>query len=299
MYCKNCGNKINDNDKFCTNCGTAQEMQKKYTNLDNPKYKKKKWLLIIFIISIITFLMYGVIILVDLTGTIFSHMGRYSGELHEYKDFINYVENIKCDINNKEKSCNLINKYEIVSDESSFDDNNKEIRTITFKIKNTNLIFSVKSAYHCTSSLDGSCFKYSYQLSDDFKYSAFEYYIEEYNKKVGYNNNYCYKITDDCVSGWFKIKSYADLKYVIDYMNGFLNYINNLDFKFIDKHKYFNISFEKTYENGANYSLGIYFDIVDNKYTYKFRDEYMPVDRNVETYIKNYMNVNEISLEGI
>jgi len=48
MYCKNCGNKLNDNDKFCQKCGTNQETQSVQTN--NVKSSNNKTIIIIGII---------------------------------------------------------------------------------------------------------------------------------------------------------------------------------------------------------------------------------------------------------
>ena len=294
MYCKNCGKQLKANNNFCEKCGTKHEKHNTQSKMKSTKRKNKKWLLIILIISILAFLIYGVIILVGLINKTFS---RYNGELHEYEDFINYVESLDCDINDKEYSCNLKNKYEKVSDVTDFDKENQETRTITFKIKETDLIFSVNSSLHCTSGIDDGCFKYTYELSDNFKYAAFDYYITEYNEMINYDNRYCYQLKDNCINAAFNIKSYSDLEYVINYMNGFINYVNTLDFKFIDEYENFNINFEKTSKSGSYYSLYIDFDIVDNEYTYKFKNEYMPADGNIETYIKNYMNENKIVLE--
>ena len=159
------------------------------------------------------------------------------------------------------------------------------------------MTFSVKSLLECTSGIDDSCFKYTYKLSDDFTYRAFDYYISEYNKMIGYNDKYCHSVENSCMSGAFNIKSYDDLEYVINYMNGFLNYANTIDFKFMDRFSDFNINFEEISKSGSYHSFYIKFDIVDNKYTYKFEDKYMPADGKIETYIKNYMDANKIILK--
>jgi len=295
MYCKNCGKELKINDSFCEKCGTKHENQNTQSQMNSTKRKNKKWL-IILIISIITFLICVGILLVGLIEKTFS---RYNGELHEYGDFINYVDNLECDFNDKKYSCNLKNKYEKVSDVIDFDEENQETRTITFKIKGTDLIFSVKSYLQCTSGIDDGCFKYTYQLSDNFQNAAFDYYITEYNKIIGYDNKYCDRLENSCINGTFNIKSYVDLEYVINYMNGFIDYANNIDFKFISEYESFNINFEKISESGSYYRLYLFFDIVNDKYTYKFKDEYMPADGNIETYIENYMNENKIVLEEV
>lgn len=239
----------------------------------------------------------AIIILLIIT---FGMTGCKKGNIHEYEDFINYVDNMECNINDKNYSCNLKNKYQVVSNKNGYDELNEKTRTITFKLNNTDFEFDVISSYGCSGHLDGSCFEYTYELSDSFKGSAFDYYINEYNKTIGYNNELCYKSSSDsCYVGWFKINNNNELMYVINYMEGLLNYLNNLDFKFVDAYENIAIYYDKKYVNGAHYNLSIYFDIVNDKYTYEFRNEYKPSDNSLETYIRNYMKDKEIVLEGV
>ena len=59
MYCKSCGNKLSDNDKFCAICGTKNELQENIVQIDNvkePKYNKflsNKVMLFMFLINYI------------------------------------------------------------------------------------------------------------------------------------------------------------------------------------------------------------------------------------------------------
>lgn len=41
MYCKNCGNKLDSNSRFCTSCGAKQEIQNLQPNNINSKKKDK------------------------------------------------------------------------------------------------------------------------------------------------------------------------------------------------------------------------------------------------------------------
>lgn len=286
MECKNCKKDIKNSDRFCPNCGTITENKQIYQK--TPK-------LSIIMKVIVGLFSIGIISIIIMIINFFRP--SYKGKIHEYEDFINHVESIDCNINNKENSCNINDKYEVVSDKYSLDEKRKKVRTITFKIKDTNFTFNVESYYQCTNNFDGACFEYEYKLKDNFHYSAYEYYINEYNKMIGLDNKYCYKIKDNaCEFNTFYIKNTSDLKYVVNYMNGFLDYVNSLDFKFIPSYKTFGINFEKKHMNDVNYNLLIFFDIANDKYTYKFRDEYFPIDMQLETYINNYMKVNEITL---
>lgn len=48
MYCKNYGNKLNDNDKFCQKCGIKQETQSVQTN--NVKSSNNKTIIEVFLL---------------------------------------------------------------------------------------------------------------------------------------------------------------------------------------------------------------------------------------------------------
>ena len=235
------------------------------------------------------------------------------GKLHEYDDFINYVNNLQCGMNDKKLDCGLEGKYEVISnkieimteeDDIRYNDRiaDSKKRILTFEIKNTNLTFDVVSRYVCTGEIDGSCIDFTYQLLDNFHNKAFEYYLNEYNKKVSFDSKLQYYSSGirKYLVGWFDIKKQSELTYIINYMNGFLDYANSLNFKFIDDFENFDIQFTENkygYENSLNYSLAIYFDIDENgKYTYAFKDEYYPNDKKLETYIYNYMNANGIIL---
>ena len=224
------------------------------------------------------------------------------GKLHEYDDFINYVNNLQCGTNDKKLNCGLEGKYEVISDKTeniteedigySHGVVGSKKRILTFEIKNTNLTFDVVSRYVCTGDIDGNCYDYTYQLSDNFRYNAFEYYLNEYNKQVDFDNELTYSPEmGEYDSRRFNIKNQSELTYIINYMNGFLDYVNSLNFKFIDDYEEFNIKFTE-YDD-----LAIYFDIDENgQYTYKFRDDYYPSDEKLETYIYNYMNAKKIVL---
>lgn len=287
MECKNCKKYIKNSDRFCPNCGTITE---------NKQIYKKTPKLSIIMKVIVGLFSIGIISIIIMIINFFRP--SYKGKIHEYEDFINHVESIDCNINNKENSCNINDKYEVISDKYSLDKKFKKRRTITFKIKNTNFTFDVESYYQCTNNFDGACFEYEYKLKDNFKISAFKHYLKEYNNTVGFDNKYCYKIEDnECEYNLLYINSISDYRYVVNYIDGFLEYINNLDFKFIiENYPYFGMKFNKKETDLAYPSIYLNFDILDDKYIYEFDDEYFPIDMQLETYINNYMKVNEITL---
>lgn len=228
--------------------------------------------------------------------------GCSKGKIHEYDDFINYIDNMQLTLNDKSYSADLKNKYEVADDIQNVDGDGNKIRTITFKIKDSDLSFKVFSSLQCKSFIiDGSCAfgYYKYQLIDNYSYSVFTHYIYEYNNLINYNYDMC--------AGWnnlkelcydhFLINSSDDLKYVINYLNDLLDYINKQDLRYITQNEKITILFAKTNEIGRRYSININFKIDNNRnYYFNFNDEYAPNDDELITYIENYMKANNIFL---
>lgn len=71
MYCENCGTKLNDGDRYCTNCGhsTESEMRRKLVEIqyENEKSKSVGWT------------WFGMIMLTSGLGTLFGPVGTVVG----------------------------------------------------------------------------------------------------------------------------------------------------------------------------------------------------------------------------
>ena len=220
------------------------------------------------------------------------------GELHEYDDFIGYVDNMQCGAKNRYVSCNLGGKYELVGTYDGRDENGEQTRTYSFKLKNDDILFDIISQYMCTGDIDGSCFDYTYSLNGfDYYEKAEKYHINKFNERFDYYNkmrNYPYNFYDDFLER-FNVIIVDELNFVIDYFNGYLDYINELDYKFFD-YKYilpFSIYFPV-----YGYGCSLYVDLDENnKYVFKFEDEYYPSDKKLETYIHNIMEEKGILLK--
>lgn len=78
MNCKNCGNKLDNNSKFCSNCGFENNIQVKSKNTKKPQKKKKKWLWLILVVPILCFFVYGAIALIDMIGAFSNYIGNSS-----------------------------------------------------------------------------------------------------------------------------------------------------------------------------------------------------------------------------
>lgn len=92
MFCKNCGNKLSENEKFCSYCGLKNNMQ--LNGQHNTKAKKKnKWLLLILIVPVICFFVYGAIALIDVTGKMIENFNDYMGvgEKYNINEFVDYM----------------------------------------------------------------------------------------------------------------------------------------------------------------------------------------------------------------
>ena len=154
------------------------------------------------------------------------------GELHEYDDFIGYVDNMQCGAKNRYVSCNLGGKYELVGTYDGRDENGEQMRTYSFKLKNDDILFDIISQYMCTGDIDGSCFDYTYSLNGfDYYEKAEKYHINKFNERFDYYNkmhNYPYNFYDDFLER-FNVIIVDELNFVIDYFNGYLDYINELD----------------------------------------------------------------------
>ena len=210
----------------------------------------------------------------------------------KYEDYIEFIDNMStCD-----GPCNLKGKYDIISDDIETIVL-KDSRVLTAKIKGTDLTFKVYPVKKCSSTLDGSfCFGKKYVLFSNYNVKAENYFFEEYNKKVG--NNYCYTISDSCLYSVLEpIKTKQDLKDRIDYVNGFVDYLNSLDYKVLERSDMIDLQFEQKYQNGSNKTLYIHLTVENDKYVYYYLDdEYEPVDGKLETYIQNFMDANDIVL---
>lgn len=242
-------------------------------------------------------IMFSVALIFCITGC-----GKH-GELHEYDDVIIYVNDMQCGLYDKDVSCNLAGKFELVDTYDETDYKGDPTRTYTLKLKDDDFSFDIISYYGCTDGLniDGSCYDYTCYLNgNDYYDKAEKYHINRFNEEFDFNNkikNYSFDFYDTSNSsvGRFKVRTVDDLNFVVDYFNSYLDYVNGLDYKFFD----FNYSLPfAIYFANYGYVYGK-FDVEigeNNKYIFKFDDKYYPNDKKIETYIYNLMNSEGILL---
>lgn len=76
MYCKNCGNKLDSNSRFCTSCGAKQEIQNLQPNNINSKKKDK----LIKILGICAWVLFGLSIVTLFLGIILCFPDPQTGD---------------------------------------------------------------------------------------------------------------------------------------------------------------------------------------------------------------------------
>ena len=243
-------------------------------------------------------ILFCVFLILSMTGC-----GKH-GELHEYDDFVSYVNNMSCSVNDKFVPCNLRDKFEVVHIYDDVDYKGDPMRTYTFKLKDDDFSFDVISSYSCTNglSIDGSCYDYTCYLNGfDYYEKAEKYHINKFNEEFDFNNKiqgYPHYLYDESkeFSRTFNVITVEDVNFVIDYFNSYLDYANALDYKFFDFNYSLPFSINFAYY-GHEYG-GFYVGLDENnKYIFKFRDEYYPDDGKLETYIHNIMDKNGITFK--
>lgn len=139
MKCKKCNHDINKNAFYCPYCGN------KIKNQDN-----------IAIIVITSIILGGiglvVFFFIALIGIRYSNSRKAISERNKYEEYIEYVENLSCNINQKNYPCDLKGKYTVIKDDSK-----GKTGIITFKINNTDITFNVISSVKCISELSYPC----------------------------------------------------------------------------------------------------------------------------------------------
>ena len=225
------------------------------------------------------------------------------GEIHEYDEVVVFVNNMECGSHDKHVSCNLNGKFELVDTNDETDYKGDPVRTYTLKHKEDGFSFDIISHYACTDgmSIDGSCNDYTCYLNgNDYYDKAGKYHIERFNEEFDLNNklkNYSYDFYDTSIDSQksFKVRTVDELSFVIDYFNSYLDYVNGLDYKFFGFNS--SLPFAIDFANYGYVYGGFAVEMGENnKYIFKFNDEYYPDDKKLETYIYNYMNKNGIYL---
>ncbi|MBR3116924.1 MAG: hypothetical protein IKF36_03510 [Bacilli bacterium] len=224
-------------------------------NIENNYNKKNKMNRVIMIIGIILSTIVLLITVFIIGNTFF--FKTHFGSMHSKEEFIDFIDNSTITVNNKELPTNLKGKYTIVDEKVNKDYEGNDVKEITININNTDLNINVYSGSVCIKriSLEGkNCRSYKYKLYfGHFNDEVMNYYIDNYNRISNY------KLNKD---NFYHINSKNDLDQVINGIDGFFQYLNKLDYRFIDESKGFVLYF--TSDNNINGRISISYDIDNN-----------------------------------
>lgn len=221
-------------------------------------------------------------------------------EVHSKEEMLSIIDNLDCSRNNGGYSdyqvvkaqttdddllsCRLKNQYTILNEELSEDESGNKVRTINLRLKNYDVEFSVISSLECTSSFSASCISSSYVITTDYQEKAEEYFKTKY-RETNYNK-YC----NDSV--WFCIiPDKNGIEAVTDYIVNYVQYLNNLEIRVLNKHVGLATSLMIHFQSEKVKYNGISFRILltDGKYVLYTKDfEEIGSKENLYQYILNY-----------
>lgn len=289
MVCGNCGYKNQEGDIFCTSCGRKLELTTKKNNV-----LPKTILLLIVIIG-------GLIFTLFCAHKLVHNFMTVNQKVHSYKNMISVLDNLDCSKNNnnrdeytvhggyttkdKNLSCNLKNKYEVLKKETIKDDNNNDVRKIYLKLKDYDVEFIMISSKECTATFVGPCITSKYVITTDYQEKASQYFYNEYNKNS--HNNVCNNIEEnnDC-----SLQTEKDIDDVVEYVFDYAKFLNNLDIRTKSS-----LSLSIYYPNSNNVYRRyerVYLILDEGKYVVKIHDDgsYKKVnEEELRQYLLNYI----------
>lgn len=310
MYCRYCGSKNESSNNFCTSCGKNMVVPLENVPIYNMPKKKDPFLkvAIIIVVSFISVVVILGICFLLCIKTIFKDFFIIkSREIHSDNELLSIVDGLDCDRNNndnngdmvsgryttddKNRSCNIKDKYEVLSRESTQDENGNDIRTIYLKLKDYDFEFSIKSSKECISFLDTSCLKSEYVATTDYQEKASEYF---YNRYIEQNNNSVCNGTDRFCS----INKEEDIDMAVKYIFDYIQYINDFDFRFLTNGYSLTVDYPgKQYPTGRNLYTQMTVKLQNGKYVIEIREngeDKIVTEIELKEYLLNYAHKNEI-----
>jgi|GEM_PF-5844926 len=256
---------------------------------------KRKYILILLMLSV-GFILNGCL-----------NEPKKTGELHTQTAMLDFIDNLNCGdvIKNEEDkitndpllSCKLKDKYVVVSEELSSNDLGK-VKTVYLELIDYELKFSVTSKYSCVkgcTELDPVFTRVlAYTISTDYRHKAADYFIRKYNEENGIPSCLTkYEDLEFCYT--YQINTKEEITTAAQYLNGYVEYLNNLDFRALAGWNNFSIEFpSKTYASGVVYNIGIDIALVDGKYVLETAGKNGVVITDLTEYLLNYCEQEEI-----
>ncbi len=266
MNCKNCGFMNNEKNNFCVKCGSSLKPKK-----DN--YVR------IAVIIVVTFLTLATLVvtlfLLFFKKVILDTFTPHFQEMHSSEELLSTLDNLDCSTiynyyireeatqtKDDSKSCKLKDKYIVLNEEIVADENHNDARKIDLKLKDYDVEFSIQSAKMCTSEFSATCIKTEYVMITDYRDKATEYFYNQYSAEN--SNSVCNgsSADEDC-----SIKKEEDIEEVVKYIFGYIQYLNNLDLRFLPKYNLMSIEYPaKVYSSGGVYRTYVYPRLENGKY---------------------------------
>ena len=213
------------------------------------------------------------------------------GELHTEEELKEFTDNLICNPRTEQK-CNIKNKYKI---EKVTENDESNERILHLKLKDLDVEFETKSYIQCTEYFDATCTGSEYQMISNYSEKLFEYYINEYEKNINYNNKLCYQLNSSegptCDLDTFLITNKEEMNYFIEFYKGLIDYLNNQEYKVSTQNISINI---KDINRTHYFDIGI--ELLEDKYYPIYKSDYIPLDGNIETYIDNYLYLEQIQI---
>lgn len=238
-------------------------------------------------------------------------------QVHSKNTMLNAIDNLDCSKDNSDVifayivsgvsttndallNCKLKNKYTMIKEEDFADDNGDSVKKITLQLNDYDLKFSVTSAKYCTAALSATCTEMSYVITTDYQRNATEYFSKKYseqntNKSCNSSN---YQNTTD--TSFCSIGTKTEIASAVEYIIGYVEYINSLDVKILDDNYSIDINFPtKIHPHGGWYSVYLRLPIIDGKYVLEGSRDYQTfgngiIINDLNEYLLNYTRINDI-----
>ncbi len=203
-------------------------------------------------------------------------------EIKTKEELISYFEDVTCIINMDDEgnksyiSCDYKDKYEITDEEVIDGTDQVESRFLQIKLNDYDINFEVFSIYDCASLVSSSICKERHGSNYDIIIN--DYFTKKYNKSK--------KVNEEEI---LTVKNEKDVKKLASYLNGYLEYVDNLN----SKDTIIPISYKIVSIIIADQTLSLNIYRNDQKYFYYIvgNDRIEKIE-NVEEYLMNYYKEN-------
>jgi len=245
-------------------------------------------------------------LIVSTTGC--SMYPKLEGKINTKEEMLDYIDGLSCgDLENNFAnsqdtssttsnpiiSCNLKGKYDVIGEED-VQDIYGNTRNIYLRLKDYDYEFVVFSKYTCVQGCEYNfvfSLAYAYTITTEYHKGASNYFIAKYSEL---NEIACCFDPDSNYS--YLINEKDEVAIIAEYINGYIDYLNNLDIKTLEKDAKITMYFTtRTYRNSSYYRLPIYILLLDGQYILvKSKYKSSTIITNLKDYILEYCEENDV-----